>query len=76
MEYIQHNQNPFNNNTSPNLFNDIFKKRGPILVEILVPENVIMIPSVSSIRLENGLFKSNKLDEMSPYLKDIHKSKD
>ena len=35
-----------------------------------------MIPSVSSIRLENGLFKSNKLDEMSPYLKDIHKSKD
>lgn len=57
----------------PNLFNDIFEKRGPILVEILVPEDVSMMPSVSSIRLESGLFKSNKLDEMSPYLEDLHK---
>jgi acetolactate synthase-1/2/3 large subunit len=60
----------------PNLFKKIFEKTGPILVEIIVPEDVIMIPSVSSVRLENGLFESNKLDEMSPYLNDFQIQKD
>jgi acetolactate synthase-1/2/3 large subunit len=58
------------------LFKDILEKKGPILVEILVPEEVIMMPSVTSIRLENGLFKSNKLDEMSPYLDNYDKPKE
>ncbi|HEY0245518.1 MAG TPA: thiamine pyrophosphate-binding protein [Mucilaginibacter sp.] len=50
------------------LFDKILAKKGPMVVEIVVPENVTMIPAVTSVRLSNGSFKSNKLDEMSPEL--------
>ncbi len=43
---------------------------GPVFVELVIPEHVIMMPSVTSTRLENGSFKSNKLHEMSPIIED------
>lgn len=43
-------------------------RKGPQIIEIVVPENVVMIPAVTSIRLPNGSFKSNRLHEMTPYL--------
>ena len=53
-----------------NLLNEITNTKGPILVEILIPENVKMLPSVTSTRLEDGTFESNQLHEMSPKLSD------
>ena len=52
------------------MLNDITNTKGPILVEILIPENVKMLPSVTSTRLEDGTFESNQLHEMSPKLSD------
>jgi acetolactate synthase-1/2/3 large subunit len=43
-------------------------KEGPVVIEIVVPENVTMIPAVTSVRLPNGSFKSNRLHEMVPEL--------
>lgn len=50
------------------LFNYINDKKGPIVIEISIPENVAMLPFVTSIRLPDGTFKSNKLHEMTPQL--------
>jgi acetolactate synthase-1/2/3 large subunit len=43
-------------------------RTGPVVIEIVVPENVTMIPAVTSVRLPNGSFKSNRLHEMVPEL--------
>lgn len=48
------------------LFNSLVEMKGPLVVEIIVPENVVMIPAVTSVRLADGSFKSNKLHEMVP----------
>ncbi len=52
--------------------NETFKKmldiKGPLLIEIVISENVTMIPAVISTRLPNGSFKSNRLHEMTPDL--------
>ncbi len=50
------------------LFNLTLVRKGPMIIEIIVPENVVMIPVVTSVRLEDGTFKSNKLHEMIPEL--------
>jgi len=50
------------------VFNSFVDKKGPLVIEIIVPENVVMIPAVTSIRLADGSFKSNKLHEMVPEL--------
>ncbi|OAQ38802.1 hypothetical protein A5893_12190 [Pedobacter psychrophilus] len=50
------------------VFNKMINKKGPLMIEIIIPENVIMIPAVTSVRLPNGSFKSNRLHEMTPEL--------
>lgn len=54
--------------------NDLLKQavnfKGPLFVEVVIPEHVVMMPSVISTRLDNGSFKSNKLHEMSPIIDD------
>lgn len=55
-------------NRLTNLFDSKIIKNGPLIVEIIVPEDVIMIPAVTSVRLSNGEFKSSKLHEMHPEL--------
>lgn len=47
-----------------------FSSSGPAFCEIIVPENVEMLPAVTSEKLPDGSFKSNRLDEMSPPLPD------
>ncbi|MGM9476213.1 thiamine pyrophosphate-binding protein [Pedobacter sp. GSP4] len=49
-------------------FVEMISTKGPLLIEIVVPENVTMIPAVTSVRLPNGSFKSNRLHEMVPEL--------
>jgi len=49
-------------------FSKMLSEKGPLLIEIIVPENVTMIPAVTSVRLPNGSFKSNRLHEMVPEL--------
>ncbi|MBK6983946.1 MAG: thiamine pyrophosphate-binding protein [Bacteroidetes bacterium] len=50
------------------LLNKQLAIKGPVFIEIEIPETVIMIPAVTSERLPNGSFKSNKLHQMSPAL--------
>lgn len=51
-----------------NVFESALSKKGPVVIEIVIPENVTMIPAVTSVRLDNGSFKANKLHEMVPEL--------
>ncbi len=46
--------------------NEVFAAKGPLILEVVIPDEVVMIPAVTSERLPNGSFKSNKLHEMSP----------
>ena len=48
------------------MLHDVINTKGPFFVEIIVPENVKMLPSVTSTRLEDGTFESNQLQNMSP----------
>ena len=48
------------------MLKDLINTKGPFFVEIFVPENVKMLPSVTSTRLEDGTFESNQLQNMSP----------
>lgn len=50
------------------VFESVLAKKGPVVIEVIIPENVIMIPAVTSVKLENGGFKANKLHEMVPEL--------
>lgn len=52
----------------PELFNKVLAEKGPVFIEIVIPEHVTMIPAVTSVRLPNGSFKANRLHEMSPAL--------
>lgn len=49
-----------------NSLREVVNGKGPVFMEVVMPDNVIMKPSVTSTRLENGSFRSNKLHEMSP----------
>jgi acetolactate synthase-1/2/3 large subunit len=50
---------------------NILSEVGPSLCEIVISENVVMMPAVTSIKLPDGSFKSNTLNEMSPILNGI-----
>ena len=52
-------------------FSNILSEVGPSFCEIVISENVVMMPSVTSIKLSDGSFKSNTLNEMSPILNGI-----
>ena len=44
----------------------VTRAKGPILCEIVIPPTVHMLPAVTSEKLPNGSFRSNRLHEMSP----------
>lgn len=46
----------------------LLTSQGPVFCEIVISDIVEMMPLVTSIRLENGSFKSSKLSEMSPII--------
>lgn len=52
----------------PGLFASLLSSPGPVLCEVVIPETVQMLPAVTSEKLPNGSFRSNKLHEMSPPL--------
>jgi len=54
----------------PIFIENLLNISGPVFAEIIIPEKVNMLPSVTSERLLNGDFKSNNLDAMSPPLSD------
>ncbi len=43
---------------------------GPVLTEVIIPPNQLMIPRVQSLRSEEGKFISGSIDQMFPYLTD------
>lgn len=47
---------------------EAFKTSGPILLDIQCNVNQIMIPTVSSIRKEDGSMESRPLEDMAPFL--------
>ena len=47
---------------------DLLVEKGPVFAEIVIPEDVIMLPSVTSKKLDNGSFQSNRLEDMSPFI--------
>lgn len=51
-----------------NSLRDVLNRKGPVFMEVVMPDSVVMKPSVTSTRLENGSFRSNKLHEMSPII--------
>ena len=46
----------------------MLSKEGPVLVEIIMPENQLLIPRVQSSKDENGNILSTSLEHMFPYL--------
>jgi acetolactate synthase-1/2/3 large subunit len=58
-------------NTNEQLIEGIgeaLSKEGPVLVEITMPENQLLIPRVQSSKDENGNILSTSLEHMFPYL--------
>lgn len=47
---------------------DVLKSDGPFLCEIVTPSFQEIIPTVSSIRLDNGAMKSKPLQDMYPFM--------
>jgi acetolactate synthase-1/2/3 large subunit len=59
----------FNNNEDlENRIDDVMKSQGPVLVEIMMTENQLLIPRVQSSKDANGKIISNSLENMFPYL--------
>jgi acetolactate synthase-1/2/3 large subunit len=59
----------FNNNEElENRIDDVIKSQGPVLVEIMMTENQLLIPRVQSSKDANGKIISNSLENMFPYL--------
>ncbi len=52
-------------------FINILSEVGPSFCEIVISDNVVMMPSVTSIKLEDGSFRSNTLNEMTPILNGV-----
>jgi acetolactate synthase-1/2/3 large subunit len=50
---------------------NILSEVGPSFCEIVISENVVMMPAVTSIKLPDGSFRSNTLNEMSPILNGV-----
>jgi acetolactate synthase-1/2/3 large subunit len=58
-----------NNNTElENNIDDILNEEGPVLCEVVMVENQLLIPRVQSSKDENGKIISNSLENMFPYL--------
>ncbi len=51
-------------------FNTIMNYDGPMLIELMMIENQVLIPRVQSVKDANGNIKSNSLEYMFPYLSD------
>lgn len=48
----------------------IMATEGPVLTEVMIPSNQLMIPSVQSMRSKDGKIYSGSIDVMFPYLSD------
>jgi acetolactate synthase-1/2/3 large subunit len=60
-----------NNNTElENNIDEILNTDGPVLCEIIMVQNQLLIPRVQSSKDENGKIISNSLENMFPYLSD------
>ena len=60
-----------NNNTElENKIDEILNTEGPVLCEIMMVENQLLIPRVQSSKDKNGKIISNSLENMFPYLSD------
>ena len=57
-----------NNNQLEKGINKVLKHEGPVLCEILMPENQLLIPRVQSSKTEDGKIISNSLENMFPFL--------
>ncbi len=57
-----------NSNEDLNLIKDVLTEDGPVLCEINMNRNQLMIPRVQSEKDENGNIVSNPLDKMYPYV--------
>jgi acetolactate synthase-1/2/3 large subunit len=59
----------FNNNTElENEIDDVLNSDGPVLCEIMMVENQLLIPRVQSSKDKDGKIISNSLENMFPYL--------
>jgi acetolactate synthase-1/2/3 large subunit len=59
----------FNNNTELEKgIDEVLNTEGPVLCEIMMVENQLLIPRVQSSKDENGKIISNSLENMFPYL--------
>jgi len=55
---------------TPQALAEIMATDGPVLTEVIIPSNQLMIPRVQSLRSEEGKFISGSIDQMFPYLTD------
>ncbi len=46
----------------------VFNQTGPVFLEVITPRVQEIVPSVSSVRLENGSMKSKPLHDMFPFM--------
>lgn len=53
---------------SPDVMSGIMASDGPVLTEVMIPPNQLMIPRVQSMRGEDGKIVSGSIDVMFPYL--------
>jgi acetolactate synthase-1/2/3 large subunit len=61
----------FNNNTElESNIDKVLNEEGPVLCEIMMTENQLLIPRVQSSKDTNGKIISNSLENMFPYLSD------
>jgi len=59
----------FNNNSElESKIDTVLNEKGPVLCEIMMTENQLLIPRVQSSKDENGKIISNSLENMFPYL--------
>lgn len=49
---------------------NVLAEQGPVLVEVMMPENQLLVPRVQSSKDANGNILSNSLENMFPYLSD------
>ncbi|MCI0500417.1 MAG: thiamine pyrophosphate-binding protein [Epsilonproteobacteria bacterium] len=51
-----------------NVLNDVMNYNGPVICEIICPENQEIIPTTASMRKEDGTMVSKPLEDMYPFL--------
>ena len=51
-----------------NVLEDIMKFNGPVICEIMCPENQEIIPATASMRKDDGTMVSKPLEDMYPFL--------